>query len=106
MVCKYCGVEIVAPFINSILLTLNGSTKMKVEYASHALGHTVAAATSIYVSLGALPASAAGIAEFISNFILFKRFIRMRLYYALKFRNRQLLSGNKKCKKILKISHF
>ena len=46
----------------------NGFTKMKVKYATHALSHTVAAAISMYVSLGALPLSAAGTAEFISMF--------------------------------------
>jgi hypothetical protein len=45
--------------------------------------------------------------EFPSLFLL-KLFIRMRLYYALKFRNRQLLSpgGSKKCKKYFKVSHL
>ena len=43
--------------------------------------------------------------EFPSLFLL-KLFIRMRLYYALKFRNRQLVSGNKKCKKYFKVSHL
>ena len=40
--------------------------------------------------------------EFPSLFLL-KLFIRMR---ALKFRNRQLVSGNKKCKKYFKVSHL
>ena len=43
--------------------------------------------------------------EFPSLFLL-KLFIRMRLYYALKFQNRQLASGNKKCKKYFKVSHL
>ena len=48
----------------------NGFTKMKVKYATHLLSHTVAAAIHMYVSPGALPASAAGTAQFISNFDL------------------------------------
>ena len=45
--------------------------------------------------------------EFPSLFLL-KLFIRTRVYYALKFRNRQLVSpgGNKKCKKYFKVSHL
>ena len=46
----------------------NGFTKMKVKLATQVLSHTVAAAISMYVSLGALPASAAGTAEFITAF--------------------------------------
>ena len=42
---------------------------------------------------------------FPSDFLL-KLFIRMRLYYALKFRNIQLVSGKKKCKKYFKVSHL
>ena len=39
---------------------------MKVKYATQTLSHTVAAAISMYVSVGAMPASA----EFISKFHL------------------------------------
>ncbi len=46
----------------------NGFTKMKVKLATQVLSYTVAAAISTYVSLGAMPASAAGTAEFITAF--------------------------------------
>jgi hypothetical protein len=46
----------------------NGFQKMKVKYATHILNNTVAAAILMYVSLGGLPPSAAGTAEFISTF--------------------------------------
>ena len=46
----------------------NGFTKMKVKLATQVLSHTVAAAISTYVSLGAMSASAAGTAEFITAF--------------------------------------
>ena len=56
---RYC------PKLTDKHINPNGFTKMKVKYATHALSHTVTAAISMYVSLGALPLSAAGTAEFI-----------------------------------------
>ena len=41
---------------------------MKVKYATQILSHTVSATILMYVSLNALPATAAGTAELISNF--------------------------------------
>ena len=41
---------------------------MQVKLATQVLSHTVAAAISTYVSVGILPASAAGTAEFITTF--------------------------------------
>ena len=46
----------------------NGFMKMKVKYATQTLSHTVASTVSTYVSLSALPPSAVGTAELISNF--------------------------------------
>ena len=46
----------------------NGFKKMKVKYATQVLSHTVAAAISMSVSVGALPTTASGTAEMISKF--------------------------------------
>ncbi len=46
----------------------NDFMKMKVKYATQTLSHTVASTISTYVSLNALPPSAVGTAELISNF--------------------------------------
>ena len=46
----------------------NNFAKMKVELATQTLSRTVAAAICTYVSLGVLPQSAMGTAEFVSKF--------------------------------------
>ena len=46
----------------------NNFAKMKVKLATQILSHTVAASICTYVSLGVLPQSAMGTAEFISQF--------------------------------------
>lgn len=46
----------------------NGFQKMKVKLATQVLSHTVASTMNMYIALGALPPSAVGTAEFISNF--------------------------------------
>ena len=47
-------------------INLNGFTKMKVKYATQVLSHSVSATILLHVSLGALPSTATGTAEFIS----------------------------------------
>ena len=49
-------------------LNLNGFQKMKVKLATQVMSQTVASTLSTYVALGALPPSAIGTAELISNF--------------------------------------
>ena len=46
----------------------NNFKKMKVKLATQVISHTVAASLCTYVSLGALPSSAMGTAEFIQKF--------------------------------------
>ena len=47
-------------------INLNGFTKMKVKYATQVLSHSVSATILLHVSLGALPSTATGSAEFIA----------------------------------------
>ena len=49
-------------------LNPNGFEKMKVEYATQVLSHTVASTVLTYVSLGALSPAAASTVELLSNF--------------------------------------
>ena len=56
------------PKLSNKHLHLNGFTKMKVKYATQVLSHSVSSTMLMMVSLGAMPASAAGTAELISNF--------------------------------------
>ena len=57
-----------APKLTEKHIHPNGFSKMKVKYASQVLSHTVAARRCSYVSMGNLPASALGSAEFLSTF--------------------------------------
>ena len=56
------------PRLSDSHINFTGFTKMKVKYATQILSHTVSATILMYVSLNALPATAAGTAELISNF--------------------------------------
>ena len=56
-----------APKLTEKHIHPNGFSKMKVKYASQVLSHTVAAGLCSYVSMGNLPASALGTAEFLSH---------------------------------------
>ena len=49
-------------------VNFNGFTKMKVKYATQILSHSVSATIFTYSSLGALPCTAAGTDELVSNF--------------------------------------
>jgi len=57
-----------APKITEKHIRPNNFCKMKVKYATQILSHTVAASLCMYVSVGGLPPSAAGTAEFIFKF--------------------------------------
>ncbi len=56
------------PKLSDSHINLTGFTKMKVKYATQILSHSVSSTILTYVSVNALPATAAGTAELISNF--------------------------------------
>lgn len=57
-----------APKLTEKHIHPNNFNKMKVKYATQVLSHTVAASLCMYISVGALPSTAMGTAEFISKF--------------------------------------
>ena len=57
-----------APKLTEKHIRPNNFQKMKVKLATQVLSHTVAATICMYVSVGALPSSAMGTAEFIEKF--------------------------------------
>ena len=57
-----------APKLTEKHIHPNNFNKMKVKLATQVLSHTVAATICMYVSVGALPSSAMGTAEFIQRF--------------------------------------